>query len=108
MSDLISRDGVLKEIRQQKSYAGTMSQQVYSTGFIVSLSILEGVISEIPAVDAAPVRHGRWIKKKRKTYPDGYVCSECDDYIYETWADYTDFNFCPNCGAKMDLEAKHE
>lgn len=47
--------------------------------------------------DVAPVRHGRWVTcrggKDRQ-------CSECN------WS--TDFNiprnYCPNCGAKMDLE----
>ncbi len=51
------------------------------------------VLLEQPIVDAVPVVHGRWIK-----YITCYRCSECGHQV--TSAD----NFCPNCGAKMDLE----
>lgn len=56
-----------------------------------------------PTIDAEPVRHGRWIELK--TYDeDGYYvfeykCSECK-YIEPFGVS----NYCPNCGAKMDLE----
>ena len=49
---------------------------------------------------AEPVRHGRWIVK---ILPIGggdkiraYLCSECDRYTNMK------FDFCPNCGARMD------
>lgn len=62
------------------------------------------VISDIKgmkAADVAPVRHGRWIKRKTWNF---HVCSECS---FET-PPYTSFmNYCPNCGAKMD-GADHE
>lgn len=48
--------------------------------------------------------HGRWIKK----YRGNYSCSICGSW-YTTTDDYgtiTDdeiwYNYCPNCGAKMD------
>ena len=54
-------------------------------------------INSIPAADVAPVRHGRWV------YPIGmawnYVCSECGKSI-----GVIKHKYCPNCGAKMDLE----
>ena len=55
-----------------------------------------------PSADVAPVRHGRWILERE---PDGkpycFHCSVCDDdfhYIGITVA----YDYCPNCGAKMD------
>ena len=43
-----------------------------------------------PTVDAVPVKHGEW------TVIDGCVsCSVCGEPCME-------FNYCPNCGAKMD------
>ena len=48
------------------------------------------------AADVATVRHGRW--GNYEPYSDGYRCS-CCKLIHRTCTTY-----CPNCGAKMDLE----
>lgn len=59
---------------------------------------IRDMVSQFPPADVAPVRHGRWIKRKTWNF---HVCSECS---FET-PPYTSFmNYCPNCGAKMDLE----
>ena len=55
-----------------------------------------GMIYEMPAADVAPVRHGRWIKRKTWNF---HVCSECS---FETSPYMSCMNYCPNCGAKMD------
>lgn len=54
-------------------------------------------IEKLPAVDAAPVVHARWIK--RKTW-DNAVCSYCS---FEN-ANMT--KYCPSCGARMDGERR--
>lgn len=54
-------------------------------------------ISTIPAVDAAPVRHGRWICQD--VGRTRFMSSDCKSENYEGFERY-----CPNCGAKMDLE----
>ena len=55
-----------------------------------------GVINGMPTVDAVEVVHGRWIDNG---IPDSMLsgCSVCG---YSCGA-YS-FNYCPNCGAKMD------
>lgn len=63
------------------------------------------LIAEAPAVDAVPVRHGRW---KGLVY-DGdivdslvfhiWMCSECGQRHFGYKNTLT--NFCPNCGADM-------
>lgn len=72
-----------------------------------------------PTVDAAPVKHGRWVMDE---YPhDGDVrCSACliaIDQMHERnhkllnaltggkW--YTFYSYCPQCGAKMDMEEQN-
>ena len=64
-------------------------------------------ILDIPAADVAPVRHGRWKKSKGNERPtengfvhdDRYICDCCGwGCCCET---KLDFNFCPNCGAKL-------
>ena len=57
-------------------------------------------IKSIPAVDVAPVRHGRW-ERTAKWWQGGSAwkqCSECG--ILHLGKS----NFCPHCGAKMDGE----
>lgn len=57
---------------------------------------VDDIINE-PAADAAPVRYGEWIADDY-AYNRCSVCGwEWDDREYVT-------PYCPNCGAKMDLE----
>ena len=64
-------------------------------------------ILDIPAADVAPVRHGRWKKSKGNERPteNGFVHDDryfCDCCGWGCCCDTKlDFNFCPNCGAKM-------
>ena len=55
----------------------------------------------LPAADVAPVRHGRWEKKRGL-----YSCSECGKTCpYDVQADVIDYwacNYCPHCGCRMD------
>ena len=57
----------------------------------------------LPTADVTPVRHGRWEKQSGL-----YSCSECGKTCpYDVQADVIEYwacNYCPNCGAKMDLE----
>ena len=55
----------------------------------------EAAIFKIPPADVAPVRHGKWLHRKNGVA----YCSECE---VDTVEDET--NYCPNCGATMDLE----
>ena len=54
---------------------------------------------EEPAVDAVPVRHGRWIKIHPQ---DIYECSECHQMVKTS--DIECYIFCHRCGARMDEE----
>ena len=58
-------------------------------------------IDSIPAADVAPVRHGRWFFKS----PNGWACSQCDKWgLMIDNRGICKSSYCPNCGAKMDLE----
>lgn len=63
-------------------------------------------ISEAPAVEAEPVKHGRWVKD----HDGDEYCENCYRYMpdREVTGDPCATNYCPNCGAKMDLEATDE
>lgn len=56
-------------------------------------------INNAPTVDAEPVRHGRWQKKRNpmmyQIVPYVYVCDQCGTtFEYDT-------PYCGECGAKM-------
>ena len=70
-------------------------------------------IESIPAADVAPVRHGRWDRVKNPQWPaySHDKCSLCGWWNTKNALCYEggrkpghSLNFCPNCGAKMDLE----
>ena len=113
MSDYISREAAIEAIREEfgcetcnGGNIGTMC-----TFCDVGQTIL--LIKNIPAADVEPVRHGRW---------DGYTHSRycgIDEYGEPIYRDGTVYycanpkcrrktvikeNFCPSCGAQMDLE----
>lgn len=57
-------------------------------------------IQDAPTVDNELVRHGHW-EEIRNAYGEleGWLC-ECGREVKSK------YNYCPNCGAKMDLEVK--
>ena len=67
----------------------------------VPLPVIRQNIMDIPAADVAPVHHGRWIEQEKYTFGVMYDCSICGDRILDNGHSW---NYCPNCGAKMDKE----
>lgn len=55
--------------------------------------VLYADIVNAPTVDAVEAVHGRWIANR--------ICSVCRKELSE-WAAQNGYQYCPNCGAKMD------
>lgn len=55
-----------------------------------------------PAADVAPVVHAKWAEVMFRDRFNAryweYLCSSCNRYANR------EYDYCPNCGAKMDLE----
>ena len=51
------------------------------------------------AIEISRVRHGRWIEKEKYTFGIMYDCSLCENRILDNGHSW---NYCPNCGAKMN------
>ena len=56
------------------------------------------VVGMIRRIEAEPVKHAHWIKSNYDNV-DGtiYKCSNCNAELFSAW------NYCPNCGAKMEV-----
>lgn len=80
------------EIPETTAGYGSVSWSDYKTGTSYDSVVL-------PIIEAEPVRHGHWVETK---YPL-FTCSECGAIYQDTEYGY---NYCPNCGAKMDGERK--
>ena len=63
---------------------------------------VEFLISNLPKCDVAPVIHGKWehTHTSESYFNECWRCSACGFDDTEGFG----FKFCPNCGAKMDLE----
>ena len=93
MAEYIKRENVLAKIDE-------FAKQNIAHGFpvdVFDIEMMKKMVEKLPAADVAPVVHGRWV--------NGCQCSVCGDrhgpYNSHHKAYY---NYCPNCGAKMDEE----
>lgn len=93
MGDYISRDMAIARLTK-----------VEVTNKLDTMTDAKRVIAEMPAADVAPVVHGRWIEDH-----DYLKCPECGVMVKWdfTFFDIGNWNYCPNCGAKMDGGADH-
>lgn len=92
MAEYIEREAAYREICSDDTMSG------YEKAYCSEL------IRNIPAADVAPVRHGRWDV-------DGVyvVCSVCNRFTLSPIVkQLPTFIYCPNCGARMDLEEEHD
>lgn len=119
MAEYIEREAALREIERREALMVGDKR--------VSVDAMKSFIKNRPAVDVAPVVHGRWILEahdERVNYRWNVTaeCSECCDEQKEIWAGFFPnvpppiardaalvsaesvklSNYCPNCGAKMD------
>lgn len=70
-------------------------EKAYADGWNSAVEL----INQAETVDAAPVVHGRWepiINAYREL--EGWICKCCGTESKQK------SNYCPKCGAKMDLE----
>ena len=103
MSRLINADKWLEGRRAESVLTSTDWGHGYECG---RYDMIES-IAVAPTVDAVPVVHGRWgtcwLSEDKKEIM--VECSECGAVFKLKTFDYgLCYNYCPNCGAKMDME----
>lgn len=80
------------------NYAKTVTEE----GQVVVAAVRDIISTICTSADVAPVKHGHW----EVGYFHDRVCS-CCLHPDNDLSDYA-HSFCPNCGAKMDEEAKND
>ena len=71
---------------------------------LFSDNALEEILATVDAhhaanIDTNPTVHAHWIKSNCYNVRGLiYECSNCNTVMFSAW------NYCPNCGAKMDEE----
>lgn len=88
---LIDADALLENVKHAV-YTDDLSTTI-------AVGICEAHIRAMPNVDAAPVKHGRWVQEEDRV--NHWHCSNC---IVVWGVTHRAFKYCPNCGAKMDLD----
>lgn len=68
---------------------------IYNKGWNDACDYIRERLERVKVPDVAPVIHGRW-----KLAGDASRCSACER------KSVIEYNYCPNCGAKMDGGAK--
>lgn len=93
MDDYISREAAIEDFEYCTQENSTWTPQRVKT-----------LLMRITSADVEPVVHGRWGNKKGGFF-EFAACSLCGEEA--PTAGITP-NYCPNCGAKMDLEGNDE
>ena len=105
--DLISRRAMLEAIDERERIARKYVPDIQEDELRPTLKSIREFVNNRPAVDAEPVRHGRWIQAVKEdddwygTFPV-YTCSACNWSIGDNPTGWG--LFCPHCGARMDEE----
>ena len=94
--DLISRAAAIKALGE-RPHLWTNSEAEFAE--MRAWESHKSAIENINAVDAVPVKHGRWIFHDDDIMPwvSCSVCGICTDSLNET-------SYCPRCGAKMEIK----
>lgn len=102
MADYIKRDALLEA--RELAICAYENAGVFNADAIRNrLKPLLDAVADTPAADVAEVVHGRWIDGAEDFTCGNHnaECSICRCYVSWDGCD-EDFNYCPNCGARMD------
>lgn len=108
MSDLIRRGDLLKPDEKSDKILILGGRVGAGKTLAMAEALMKRKIEAVPAVDAVPVVHGRWIPADGEGETcDEWDCSICERRLtfgeeMETDEVYELNHYCPNCGAKMD------
>ena len=91
MADYIERETVLNAL-------SVFNDRIHGNEhFLNGIETAKEIVDKTLSADVAPVVHGKWEDSIAKYGILIHKCSVCNKYSHMA------YNYCPNCGAKMDL-----
>ena len=102
MARFIDADKIISHLNDEIEACGDCD--VYSKpvvyGTRLGLEYSKSLVETAETADVQEIKHGTWRESLSDMFPDGtdYRCSVCGRTAI------IDSKYCPNCGAKMDLE----
>lgn len=107
-SDYISRQEAIYNFKTRKDFLRQWVEKESQRRIGINIAI--DVVKAMSAADVVPVVHGKWIPHSEKSREyigtvlvhvkyDYWLCDTCG---YRVENGQPMYNFCPNCGAKMD------
>jgi hypothetical protein len=105
-NDLISRSELKKAIDTYDRFACLITNHLVPVRQLLCPEQYESYVpyrDVIKCIDNAPTVEARPTGKWYYNYQNGWHCSICHETVKDmpTVMGKADFNFCPNCGAKM-------
>lgn len=99
MAERIDREKLMKFPIRRNHY----DKEHGNEHFIYGIETVLEYVENLPAADVAPVVHGRWMESGPllECQSCGEIYSRLGGNAGKLW------NYCPNCGAKMDGGAEN-
>lgn len=97
MAEYFERKALIERFKELGLGENSFMERIFANG-------VYSVLESFPSADVALVVHGKWelcFEDWRKEL-EGDKCSICGFEHYGTCI--RSYNYCPNCGAKMDKE----
>ena len=100
------KNAFISLIKEESTKHDGIEWVIYNRASESALNMIERGVQEIPAADVVKEVHARWYLEKNVFDDSTWVCSSC----FEPWTlivgtpSENNMNYCPKCGAKMDLE----
>lgn len=109
MNDCIIKEIAIAKLKRIKPCC-VMSE--YGLGYVKGLRDAIDILNAIPATDVQPAKQGIWdtcdvvkVLCSGKTLDGFCQCTACGDVFP---LHYSEYNYCPNCGARMIKEEETE
>lgn len=94
MAEYIEREKLLAKLHEVGGCGA--AHDTWADGYDKAIDVAYGIVQMTPAADVAEIKRGKWEKDG-----NGRTCSKCE---FKYYANGGLFNYCPNCGARMDGE----
>ena len=103
VGELISRQAAIDALAEDMPSAYTPDgSHPADEGIFMAQEIYADCIQTLKELPSAEPKRGRWISADAIFGGVPFYCSECGENTLDTVMGKPRWNFCPNCGAKME------